>query len=98
MSSGKVFIGILAGVTAGAILGVLLAPDKGSATRKKMTKKGKEFSDDIKDKLDDFMESVSKKFEKVKEEMSDFTEKAKSKDEEVKQDAKAGKATKATKD
>lgn len=41
MDTGKVLLGILAGATAGAILGVLFAPAKGSDTRKKISKKAK---------------------------------------------------------
>jgi gas vesicle protein len=36
MSSGKVILGIIAGASIGAIAGILLAPDKGTATRKKI--------------------------------------------------------------
>ena len=36
MKAGKVFLGVLAGVAAGAVLGILFAPDKGSKTRKKI--------------------------------------------------------------
>ena len=40
MSTGKIVVGVLAGVAVGALLGVLFAPDKGSETRKKISKGG----------------------------------------------------------
>jgi len=39
MSTGKVLLGVLAGIAVGATLGILFAPDKGSTTRKKFPKK-----------------------------------------------------------
>ena len=36
MSAGKTILGVIAGASIGAIAGILLAPDKGSATRKKI--------------------------------------------------------------
>ena len=48
MKSGKVLLGLLAGVAAGAILGILFAPDKGSKTRKQILDKGEEFAGSIK--------------------------------------------------
>lgn len=36
MSSGKVVLGMLAGLAAGAVLGILFAPEKGSKTRRKI--------------------------------------------------------------
>jgi gas vesicle protein len=70
MSSGKVLLGLLAGVAAGAILGVLFAPDKGSATRKKISEKSDEYADSLKAKFDELLTDLTEKFEKVKDESS----------------------------
>ena len=69
MNSGKVLVSVLAGVAAGALLGVLYAPKKGSDTRKKISKKGEDYVDVIKEKFDEFIESLSEKYDKVKEEV-----------------------------
>lgn len=68
MKRGNVLLGILGGVAVGALLGILLAPDKGERTRKKILRKGEEYADDLRDKFDDFMEDVNEKVEGVMKE------------------------------
>jgi gas vesicle protein len=72
MNSGKVVLGALAGLAAGAILGILFAPDKGTNTRKKIADKGKGSIDDIKKKYDDVVGSIASKFESAKSEASNY--------------------------
>jgi gas vesicle protein len=83
MSSGKVIIGVLAGAAIGATLGILFAPDKGSVTRKKIAKKSNGYVDDLEDKFNEFMETVTEKYENMKEEAINMTKKARHKMEEA---------------
>lgn len=62
MNSSKIALGVLGGIAVGAIAGILLAPDKGSKTRKKILFKSKNFADDIKGKFEDLYENVSDKY------------------------------------
>lgn len=67
MSKGNVLLGVLAGFSAGAILGILFAPDKGSKTRNKISRKGREMSDDIKHKYNQLSDTVTAQYENVKD-------------------------------
>ena len=67
----KLFIGFAAGL----LVGVLFAPDKGSETRERVSRRGKE----LKDKFNDLVDSLSSKFESMAEEADEFAEKAKQK-------------------
>jgi len=51
----------LAGVAVGAALGVLFAPDKGWNTRKRISKKAEDITDDLREKFDEFLDSISVK-------------------------------------
>jgi gas vesicle protein len=77
MSSGKLITGLLVGATAGAVLGILFAPKRGKTTRKRIARMGEDFSDSLKSKFNEVLETVSEKIEKVKEEVSGFAEKKK---------------------
>jgi gas vesicle protein len=67
MNTGKVALGVLAGLATGAILGILFAPDKGSETRKKIAEKGKDSLDGLKTKYNSVIDQLSSKLEAVKQ-------------------------------
>jgi len=64
-NTGKIITAVAAGAAAGAILGILFAPDKGSETRRKMGEKGKQLSDNVKEKL----QAGKEKYNDLKEEI-----------------------------
>jgi len=88
MSSGKVLLALLAGVAAGALLGVLFAPDKGSGTRKKFSRKGEDYAEELTEKFNELITGFKEKFADVKEEVSDIAEKVKTKTGGKNKDAK----------
>lgn len=82
MNSGKILLGVLAGVAIGATLGILFAPDKGSSTRKKISKKRDEVTERLEEKFDKFVDSVTEKFETVKDDAPRMAESGKHKAED----------------
>ncbi len=71
MDTGKVVLGVLAGAAAGALLGILFAPDKGSVTRKKIVDKKDSMNEDLKAKFNEIIDSLSHQFEQAKDGIKD---------------------------
>jgi len=91
MNSGKVLLGVLAGVAVGALAGILFAPAKGSRTRRRILKKSENYVDNLKSKFDEYADTISEKLEQAKEEVSAFAQKGKEKFEEAEKEMKASK-------
>ncbi|MBU2553002.1 MAG: YtxH domain-containing protein [Bacteroidetes bacterium] len=70
MNSGKLFLGILAGFAAGAMLGLLFAPEKGSASLEKIAEKEGDFLDELNQKFDHFLEIVNSKNNQIAKDIS----------------------------
>ncbi|MBC7565440.1 MAG: YtxH domain-containing protein [Pedobacter sp.] len=63
--SSKVLVGLLAGLAAGAALGLLFAPEKGSETRDKLSQSLKDLGESIKDRAADEINNLTAFKEKV---------------------------------
>ena len=68
MDSGRTALGILVGIGAGALLGILFAPERGSTTRKRILDKGQDYADDLRGKFDTLYDDVASKYESFLEE------------------------------
>jgi gas vesicle protein len=78
MNSGKLFLGVLGGIAAGAVIGILFAPDKGSEIRSKIVKQGEDYLDSIKDRFNTLLDSISGMYDRGKVETSHAGEKSRS--------------------
>jgi gas vesicle protein len=66
MSNGKIVLGVLAGIAAGTLLGVLIAPDKGAETRRKIRQKGDDLVEGVRDGVTSMVDEVANKFDKLR--------------------------------
>jgi gas vesicle protein len=55
MTGTKTILGFIAGVSIGAIAGILLSPEKGSETRQKIIDRTSDLGTSLKDRLTDFI-------------------------------------------
>lgn len=74
METGKVVLGTLAGIAIGAVVGLLLAPDKGSETRRKLSEKGTDYADDLKDKYSGLKNKYNDLVDGVTNKLESFTD------------------------
>jgi gas vesicle protein len=91
MNTGKVLLGVLAGVAAGALVGILFAPAKGSRTRRRILMQGENYVDGLKEKFNEYADTISEKLEHAKEEVSAYAQKGKEKLEEAEKEMKSAK-------
>jgi gas vesicle protein len=72
MNASKVIIGVLGGLAVGAVAGVLFAPAKGTKTRKRIMKKGSDYTKDLKNKFEDLYGEIATKYDNVMDEAKEF--------------------------
>jgi gas vesicle protein len=78
MSSTKFILGALVGAVVGVQIGILIAPDKGENTRKKLSQKSGEYLDEATGKLNQFFEGLTQKISEVSGEVEKLSKNAKS--------------------
>lgn len=71
----KIITAFAAGAAAGAILGILFAPGKGSDTREKIKDKAKKLSGDLEDKLCKAEQKIKDLKEEIESAVKEKTEK-----------------------
>lgn len=66
MKSGKLLLGLVSGAVAGAVVGLLYAPKKGSDTRKSITQKSDDYIKGANKSIHDLSDSLNHKVEALK--------------------------------
>ena len=85
MASTKSFLSILAGLAAGAAIGILYAPDKGWKTRARVKKATANGFEDLKENLGDLGTKVDEKTAEAKATLKDLRETLRTKGTEIKE-------------
>ena len=72
MITKNMLIGMLGGLAAGSILGILFAPDKGCNTRKKIGQKGEDLKNGVKDGVNNLVTSLGNNYKEMISEVGDY--------------------------
>ncbi|OSZ81483.1 hypothetical protein CAP36_09705 [Chitinophagaceae bacterium IBVUCB2] len=72
----KTMLGFLAGAAVGALAGILLAPDKGSETRKKIATKANDIKGSVQSTVSDLVDSVKETYGNVRGHAEDLKDDA----------------------
>ena len=89
MKTKTMLIGVVSGLVTGAVLGILFAPYKGRVTRRKIINQSEDITDAIKDKANEFVDVIGKKFDTVIRDISGYTDTIKGKLGDVRKHRKA---------
>ena len=79
MRTSKAFLGVAAGMAAGAIIGVLMAPDSGSNTRKKISNRSQDVVGEIKSRFNGMMEGFNNQKDEIVNTAKKITDTARNK-------------------
>jgi gas vesicle protein len=63
-------IGVLAGAAIGAAVGILFSPAKGTITRRRFSKQGFDYTEELEGKFNDLIDSITDQFETMVEEVN----------------------------
>ncbi|MCF6129608.1 YtxH domain-containing protein [Flavobacterium sp. AS60] len=72
MKNSNVILGVLGGVAVGAIAGILFAPAKGTKTRKRIMKKGNDYTKNLKNKFGKLYDEANAKYENIVKDAKEF--------------------------
>lgn len=87
MINGKVFWGIVTAAAAGAVIGMLFAPEEGTQTRKKIKKKTNSLASELIDALERSKEKAAGTAEDLKEKGQKYTDDLKDKADDLADEA-----------
>ncbi len=77
MNAGKVIVGAVIAVAAGAVLGMLFAPEKGSAARRHLSKQGSRYIDAVKNTAGEYVDTIENTLDSAREKAVGITDKVK---------------------